>query len=142
MSDLIRMILGFVVDLFRPRAVLEEEMLVLRQQITVLRRAKPARLPFTAADRLVLGWVCRVFPSACDARHRTAGDRSAMASRGLSVLLALEVEAAVRASRGVSGYPPVGPRDKQCQSVVGSATDSRRTAQAWDRCWADQRRQI
>src|SRR4051812_48026539 len=65
-----------------------------------------------------------------------------MASRGLSVLLALEVEAAVRASCGVSGYPPVGPRDKQCQSVVGSATDSRRTAQARDRCWADQRRQI
>src|SRR3954454_2233384 len=34
----------------------------------------------------------------------------------------------VGSSRGVSGYPPVNPRDQQCQSVVGSASDSPRTA--------------
>jgi transposase InsO family protein len=67
MITLIRMIAGLLVDLVRSRAALEVEILVLRQQIIVLRRAKPTRLPFSAADRLVLGWVCRLFPSARDA---------------------------------------------------------------------------
>src|SRR5829696_6437798 len=60
MSGLLRLILGLIVDLFRSRAALEAEILVLR-------RGKPTRLPFTAADRLVLGWACRLFPNACDA---------------------------------------------------------------------------
>ena len=67
MLDLIRRISGLLVDLFRPRLALEAEILVLRQQITVLRRGRPTRLPFMTADRLVLGWVCRLFPSACRA---------------------------------------------------------------------------
>ena len=40
---------------------------MLRQQIIVLRRGKRARLPFMATDKLVLGWVCRLFPNARDA---------------------------------------------------------------------------
>ena len=53
MLDLIRLIFGLVVDLFRSRAALEAEVIVLRQQINVLRRGKPTRLPFMATDRLV-----------------------------------------------------------------------------------------
>src|SRR5262245_54478875 len=53
-----------VVDLFRPRAALEAEILVLRQQIVVLRRDKPGRLPFSAIDRMILGWVCHLCPKA------------------------------------------------------------------------------
>jgi hypothetical protein len=67
MSDLIRLILGLIADLFRSRATLEAEILVLRQQIAVLRRARPTRLAFVAADRLVLAWICRLFPNARDA---------------------------------------------------------------------------
>jgi hypothetical protein len=67
MLGLIRLILGLVLDLFRSRAALEAEVLVLRQQIIVLRRGQPGRLLFRAADRVVLGWVCRLFPNACDA---------------------------------------------------------------------------
>ena len=67
MSDFIRLIFGLVVDLFRSRAVLEAEIIVLRQQIIVLRRGKPTRLPFIATDKLVLGWVCQLFPNARDA---------------------------------------------------------------------------
>jgi len=67
MSDLIRLVFGFIVDLFRSRAALEAEILVLRQQIIVLRRRKATRLPFTATDRLVLGWACRLFPKTCGA---------------------------------------------------------------------------
>ena len=67
MLVLIGLIFGLVVDLFRSRAALEAEILVLRQQIIVLRRSKPTRLPFVAADRSVLGWACRLFPNARDA---------------------------------------------------------------------------
>jgi len=67
MITLIRMIACLLVDLFRSRAALEAEILVLRQQIIVLRRGRPIRLPFMAPDRLVLGWLCRLFPNACDA---------------------------------------------------------------------------
>lgn len=61
------MILGAVADLFRPRAALEAEILVLRQQIVVLRRGKPRRLPFSTIDKMVLGWVCHLLPEARDA---------------------------------------------------------------------------
>ncbi len=67
MLDLIRLIFRLVVDLFRSRAALEAEVIVLRQQFNVLRRGKPTRLPFMATDRLVLGWTCWVFPNARDA---------------------------------------------------------------------------
>ena len=42
MLDLCRIIFGIVVDLFRPRAALEAEILVFRQPIIVLRRGRPA----------------------------------------------------------------------------------------------------
>ena len=67
MLSLCRMIFGTVVDLFRPRAALEAEILVLRQQIVVLRRGKPGRVPFSVLDRMVLGWVCHLFPQSRDA---------------------------------------------------------------------------
>jgi hypothetical protein len=62
MLDLCRIIFGIVVDLVRPRVALEAEILVLRQQIIVLRRDRPSRVPFLAVDRMVLGWVCQLFP--------------------------------------------------------------------------------
>ena len=67
MLDLCRIIFGIVVDLFRPRAALEAEILVLRQQIIVLRRGRPSRVPFLAVDRMVLGWVCQLFPKTREA---------------------------------------------------------------------------
>ena len=67
MVTLIRLIFSLLADLFRSRAALEAEILVLRQQVIVLRRGKPARLPFMATDKLMLGWVCHLFPNARDA---------------------------------------------------------------------------
>ena len=66
---------GFVqTDLWngdRPAAVtscaLEAEILILRQQINVLRRTRPKRHPFISIDRLILGGVCRLFPKMYDA---------------------------------------------------------------------------
>jgi transposase InsO family protein len=64
---LFRLIFGLIVDLFRSRAALEAEVLVLKQQIIVLRRGKPNRMSFLAVDRLILGWVRRLFPNSRDA---------------------------------------------------------------------------
>jgi hypothetical protein len=43
-----------------PRAALEAEILVLRQQIIVLRRGRPSRVPSLVVDRMVLGWDCQL----------------------------------------------------------------------------------
>ena len=67
MLGLIKLIFCLVFDLFLSRATLEAEILVLRQQIIVLRRGRVGRLPFSASDRLVLGWVCGLFPNTRDA---------------------------------------------------------------------------
>jgi hypothetical protein len=63
MLDLCKLIVGTVIDLLRSRATLEAEILVLRQQINVLRRANPKRLRLGSIDRLILGGVCRLFPN-------------------------------------------------------------------------------
>src|SRR4029453_14380994 len=67
MLDLCRIIFWIVVDLIRPRAALEAEILVLRQQIIVLRRGRPRRLSFLTVDKVFLGWVYHLFPKARDA---------------------------------------------------------------------------
>src|SRR3974390_133175 len=67
MLDLCRLILAIVIDLFRPRAAVEAEILVLRQQIIVLRRGRPGRVPLSAVDRMVLGWVYQLFPKTREA---------------------------------------------------------------------------
>src|SRR5262249_27617516 len=57
MLDLCRIIFWIVVDLFRPRAALEAKILVLRQQITVLRRGRPSRLSFLILPSTRSFWV-------------------------------------------------------------------------------------
>src|SRR5216684_1261853 len=67
MLNLCRLIFGMAIDLLRSQVALEAEILVLRQQINVLRRANPKKLPFISIDRLILGGVCRLFPRMYDA---------------------------------------------------------------------------
>ena len=67
MLDLCRLIAGIVTDLLRSRTALEAELLVLRQQINVLRRTAPKGLRFSTIDRLVLATACRSFPKAYNA---------------------------------------------------------------------------
>src|SRR6202795_3296272 len=62
MLNLCRLIFAIPSDLLRSRVALEAEILVLRQQINVLRRANPKKLRFVSIDRLILGSVCRLFP--------------------------------------------------------------------------------
>ena len=53
MSDLCGLIWCALIGLFRPRAALEAENLVLRHQLNMLRRKSQKRLAFSNVDRLV-----------------------------------------------------------------------------------------
>src|SRR5260370_25219481 len=67
MPDLCRLIFGMASDLLLSQVALEAEIVVLSQEINVLRRAHHKRLRFVAIDRLILGGVCRLFPKMYDA---------------------------------------------------------------------------
>jgi len=53
MWDLSRLLWRALVGLFRSRAALEAENLVLRQQVIVLRRTTPRKPVFSSIDRLI-----------------------------------------------------------------------------------------
>src|SRR5438034_2903549 len=67
MSDLCRLIWYALTGLFRSRAALEAEILVLRHQLNVLRRKSPKRLAFGNIDRLVFTALYRAAPGVLDA---------------------------------------------------------------------------
>jgi hypothetical protein len=56
-----------LIGLFRSRAALEAEILVLRHQLNVLRRKSPKRLAFGNGDRLVFAGLYRVAPGVLEA---------------------------------------------------------------------------
>src|SRR5215211_6532991 len=53
MMDLCRLLRCALIGLFRSRAALEAEILVIRRQLSVLRRKPPTRVFFSNIDRLV-----------------------------------------------------------------------------------------
>ena len=91
MSDLFGLIWCALIGLFRSRAALEAEILVLRHQLNVLRRKSPKRLALGNIDRLVFARLYRVAPGILDAlkilkpqtviRWHRAGFRRAVAGQ-------------------------------------------------------------
>src|SRR5499426_3311694 len=67
MSDLWRLMWCALIGLFRSRAALEAEILVLRHQLNVLRRSCPKRVAVSSIDRLLLVSLYRLAPGALDA---------------------------------------------------------------------------
>ena len=67
MSDICRLIWCALIGLFRPRAALEAEILVLRHQLNVLRRKSPKRVALSNIDRLVFVGLYRLAPGVLDA---------------------------------------------------------------------------
>jgi hypothetical protein len=63
MKDLFKLIVGVLAWLFKSRATLEAEILILRQQINVLRRQAPKRPHLNNADRFLFVWLYHCFPS-------------------------------------------------------------------------------
>jgi hypothetical protein len=92
MTDLLKLILGVLASLFRSRAKLEAENLVLRQQINVLRRQMPKRPDLNNTDRFLFVWLYCWFPSVlgagCDCQ---AGNDHSLAPCWVSGVLALAI---------------------------------------------------
>src|SRR3979411_1800637 len=66
MVDVLILLWTALTGLFRSRVRLEAEILVLRQQINVLRRKNPKRFAFGTFDRLVFVGLYRLAPSIVD----------------------------------------------------------------------------
>src|SRR5664280_1617767 len=62
MTELLKLILGILASLFKSRAKLEAEILILRQQINVLRRQAPKRPHLNNTDRFLFVWLYHWFP--------------------------------------------------------------------------------
>jgi transposase InsO family protein len=67
MGDLCRLIWCVLAGLFRSRAALQAEVLVLRHQLNVLRRTSPKRLVFSNLDRLVFAGLSGLMPNVLEA---------------------------------------------------------------------------
>jgi hypothetical protein len=67
MTDVVILLWAALTGLFRSRTRLEAEVLVLRNQINVLRRKSPKRLSFGNLDRLVFVGLYRLVPGIVDA---------------------------------------------------------------------------
>src|SRR5215813_6280300 len=67
MSGLCRLIRCALIGLFRSRAALEAEILVLRHQLNVLQRNSPKRVTLGGIDRLLLVALYRLAPGVLDA---------------------------------------------------------------------------
>ena len=63
MIDLVKLLGGWLVGLFRSHAGREAEIVFLRHQLLVLRRSAPPRLRLRTTDRLIFVWLYRLFPS-------------------------------------------------------------------------------
>jgi hypothetical protein len=67
MGDLCGLIWCAIADLFRSRAALQAEILVLRHQLNVLRRKSPKRVAVGNIDRLMFCGLYRLSPKVLDA---------------------------------------------------------------------------
>jgi transposase InsO family protein len=67
MIELLQLIFHVVASLFKSRARLEAEILILRQQLNVLRRQVSKRPQLSNTDRFLLVWLYRWFPSVLSA---------------------------------------------------------------------------
>jgi hypothetical protein len=70
MAQLLRLLCGALIGLFQSSARREAEILVLRQQINVLRRKSPKRPALNNADRLLSVWLSRLVPTTLAAWSR------------------------------------------------------------------------
>src|SRR6266403_929128 len=67
MSEACSLIWSALVLLFRSRASLAAEIMVLRHQINILRRHSPKRQTFSSPDRLIFAWSYRLAPTVLNA---------------------------------------------------------------------------
>src|SRR5207245_4207241 len=89
MIEFLRLILHIIASFFKPRTKLVAEILVLRQQLNVLRRQVSKRPQLSNTDRFLFVWLYRWFPSVLSAIAILRPHP--LASRGVPVILARAV---------------------------------------------------
>jgi hypothetical protein len=103
MDSFCKLIWSALVGLFRSRASLQAENLVLRHQLNVLRRKSRRRITSSAIDRLLFVGLYALVPSVLDALQIVKPRYSdPVASCRLSNLLALEIAIPGRSARNPS----------------------------------------
>ena len=142
MSDLCRLIWCALIGLFRSRAALETENLVLRHQLNVLRRKSPNRVALSSIDRLLLVGLSTGSRGAGRPEDYKAGDADALAPRWFPSLLALEIPTARWPAENSGGHPPPHSRDERGKPALGRTAGTRRIAQARHRCRTDHGRKV
>src|SRR6476660_2565955 len=96
MVEVLMLLWTALTGLFRSRVRLEAEILVLRQQINVLRRNSPKRFVSWTFDRMVLVGLYRLAPSIVDARAIVRPETVVRWHRAGFRSLALEIQGARR----------------------------------------------
>ena len=124
MLDLLKLLGGFAVGLFRLQAAREAEKAFLRQQLLVLKRSAPARLRLRIADRLIFVWLYRLFRRCSELRSCSSPDAATLASEWLSPVLALEVRSPRRPAGDPGRDPQSRPGRQPRQPALGCATHS------------------
>ena len=125
MIELLRLILHIMASLFKPRTKLVAEILVLRQQLNVLRRQVSKRPQLSNTDRFLFVWLYRWFPSVLSAiAIPPARDDHPLASRGVPVVLAREVMQAGWQAENLGRAAQSHRRDEPRKSPLGCTTHS------------------
>src|SRR6516162_11803674 len=109
MSDLCRLIWCALIGIFRPRAALQAEILVLRHQLNVLRRKSPRRLAVGNVDRIYCVVSCGSW-SIGRTENSQATDGDPLAPRWVPSLLALEITRARWPTKDGGGHSPAYSR--------------------------------
>jgi hypothetical protein len=112
MIDLLKLLGGLLVGLFRSHAARDAEIAFLRQQLVVLQRSAPARLRLRTADRLIFVWLYRLFPSLLEAAVVFKPETLVRWHRSGFRLLALEVATSCRQACSPGRHPRFDPDDQ------------------------------
>ena len=131
MIEFLILLLHVLVSPFKTQARLEAEIVLLRHQLSVLSQRVPSKPRLTVADRLLVVWLYRLFPSVLNAVTIVQPETVIRWHRtGFRVYWALEVAHSGRSAEDTRGDPPPDPGDEPGQPAVGCAPYPRRTAQA------------
>ena len=130
MIALICFVLAVLASPFKSNIRLEAENAVLRHQLIVLRRKLKGRARLTNNDRWFFVQLYRWFPSILPVLMIMRPETRTLASGWLSPLLALAIASTGRATADRGGIACADPADDHGEFALGSATYSRRTAQA------------
>src|SRR5437899_2527888 len=121
MIEFLRLILHIIASLFKPRTKLVAEILILRQQLNVLRRQVSKRPQLSNTDRFLLALSLVPFRSQRDC-NSPARDDHPLASRGVPVVLARAVTQAGWQAENLGRAAQSHRRDKPCKSPLGCTT--------------------